>query len=257
MKKRACTALVCLLCLFCLSAVSAQAGLLRNIIVGGLAGKAAHSEGKSETEILDAVGSTVSDSWSVTSALIKILRAGIGKNGKGGTVQYAIDRYRVDKLYQQLLKHLQGERRTALMAEQEKWRVSGLDAQAKALQQQGIPAAQAYEAAMRARLKELEDLWNSLDIPEETAPPMFAAPKTGDEVCGDVITNTPLNEDNNLILMFVNGRSAAYYSSDPLCRKAKTYMCAKLGKSENAPPELKEAGVDAEQVFRIAGCQGK
>lgn len=33
-------------------------------------------------------------------------------------------------------------------------------------------------------------------------------------------------------------------------------MCVKLGKSENAPPELKEAGVDAEQVFRIAGCQG-
>lgn len=253
MKRSACAALLCVLCL---SAASAQAGLLRNIIVGGLAGKAAHSEGKSETEILDTVGSTVSDSWSVTSSLIKILRAGTGKNGKGGTVQYAIDRYRVDKLYQELLKHLQGERRMALIAEQEKWRATGLDAQAKALQKQGITAAKAYEAAMRARLKELEDLLKSLDIPEETAPPMFAAPKTGDEACGDIISNTPLNEDNNLILMFVNGRSVAYYSSDPLCRKGKTYMCVKLGKSENAPPELKEAGVDAEQVFRIAGCQG-
>lgn len=77
--------------------MSAQADILRNIIVGGLAGKAPHSEGKSETEILDAVGSTVSDSWSVTSSLIKILRAGIGKNGKGGTVQYAIDRYRSER----------------------------------------------------------------------------------------------------------------------------------------------------------------
>lgn len=57
--------------------------------------------------------------------------------------------------------------------------------------------------------------------------------------------------------MFVNGKSVAYYSSDPLCRKGKTCMCVILGESENALPELKEAGVDAEQVFRIAGCQGK
>lgn len=94
-------------------------------------------------------------------------------------MQYAIDRYRVDKLYQELLKHLQGERRMALIAEQEKWRATGLDAQAKAPQKQGITAAKAYEAAMRARLKELEDLLKSLDIPAETAPPMFAAPKPG------------------------------------------------------------------------------
>lgn len=54
-------------------------------------------------------------------------------------MQYAIDRYRVDKLYQELLKHLQGERRMALIAEQEKWRATGLDAQAKAPQSRASP----------------------------------------------------------------------------------------------------------------------
>lgn len=266
-----------------LAAIPGHAGVIRGLFVGGMAAGASAAQGGSANEVFDAFGSGFSDVYSVASSLFKIFNAKLNKNSR--SVKFFIDRFYAERLYNELVKHLEGEDRQRLIIEQEKWRKSGMDAYARKLIDQNVEKPVAYEQAAAYRRQELQKLWDSLGIPQPAKEDMFAGvdfnininntqqnnpqsdpratdpafilPVSGKEICGDVISNLPFAEDANLVIMYVDGESAAYLTDDPLCRKMDSYLCSTLGEGMAAPEELKESGVEADVLYELQACKGR
>lgn len=256
--------------LLLLSTQPAHAKIFRDIIVGGLTGGAGIAEGKSAPEVFDSTMSAISDSWAVGSSLFKIFRARMLKEGQGGSVRFFIERYKMEKIYDDLVDRLEGKERSALIADQKQWNKTGLAANAKALEKNGLDRTRAYEVAMTGRYNKLLDMWRDLGASGSSGEEglnlnqswnnssssnslNFGTPQIGDQICGDVISQTS-QDSHTVFVLYVKGESTAYYSADRSCSKPRDYVCAKLIESDETTPELKDLGIDSEEVYKIANC---
>lgn len=259
--------IVFLLC--CMFATPAFAAIdvlkmdLTGMVAAGIAARATAYEGGSAVEVLRAYATTKSPYISMVDSIIRIWKAN-KNNVKVESVDISIWKYRVDMLYKGLLDNIKdNKKRKELIAEQEKWNKTGLDQDARLIMDIATHTSktEAYSSALEKRYNTLDKLRKSLGLPQSIALQLKPKPVLFDDlpkedVCGDVITNFPINEDGNVIVANLDGNFTAFYTENYQCRKAMRYMCGKLGKSEDTPSEIRKVGITSKKIFNIKNCMG-